>query len=74
MYDGPTQAYINTTVGGNAVSAGMPLAADGAGNLTAFTYTPAAPPAAGTILATALGAVAASTSIPVLTPIYVGGY
>jgi hypothetical protein len=74
MYDGPTQAYITTSVGGIGISAGMPLSADGAGNLTAYSYTPAAPPAAGTILATALGPVAAAVSIPVLQNVYVGGY
>lgn len=72
MYDGPTTALVTTTA--TAISAGMPLSADGAGNLTARSYTPAAPAVAGTVLATALGPVAASTSIPVLTQVYVGGY
>lgn len=70
MYDGPIQAFVETTVGGSAISAGMYLAADGAGNLT---YAGASP-AAGTVLATALGSVAASISIPVLTNVYVGNF
>lgn len=73
MYDGPVQAFVTTTPGGNAISAGMALQADGAGNLTAFTI-PAAGLAPGTTLATALGPVASSTSIPVLQNVYVGGY
>jgi hypothetical protein len=74
MYDGPTQAFVQTTVGGNAISAGMALQADGAGNLTAYTI-PAAGLPPGTTLATYLGpTLATNTSIPVLSPVYVGGY
>lgn len=70
MYDGPIQAFVETTKGGSAISAGMALCGDGAGNLT---YAGASP-GAGTVLATALGPVGASISIPVLTPVYVGGF
>ena len=70
MYDGPVQAYVQGTVGGIAISAGMPLVADGAGNLTA-----ASSPGAGTVLATMLGPTVANTvSVPVLTNVYMGGY
>jgi hypothetical protein len=68
--EGPIQAYVETTVGGVAISAGMALASDGAGNLT---YAGASP-AVGTVLARALGPVASSVSIPVLTNVYIGGY
>jgi len=70
FYDGPINAFVTTTVNTTAISAGMPLASDGAGNLT---YAGASP-AAGTVLATALGPVAANVSVPVLIPVYVGGY
>lgn len=71
MYDGPVQAFCQTSVGGIAISAGMPLAADGAGNLTAF----AANTTPGAVLATYADAtLATSTSIPVLRNVYVGGY
>ncbi len=73
QYDGPIQAYVETTVGGNAISAGMALSADGAGNLTAYTI-PAGGLPPGQVLATALGPVAGSVSIPVLTNVFVGGY
>lgn len=78
--DGPVLAFCQTTVGGLAISAGMPLQADGAGNLTpinqgTFGGTGAAlPPLPGQVLATALGPVASSISIPVLAPVYLGGY
>lgn len=80
VVDGPIQAFINTTVGGVAVSAGMPLAADGAGNLTpisqgTFGGTGAAlPPLPGQVLATAMGPVATNISIPVLQNVFLGGY
>ena len=70
VYDGPVPAYVETTVGGVAISAGMFLSADGAGNLT---YAGASP-SAGTVLARALGPVASSVSIPVLTNVFVGGF
>jgi hypothetical protein len=70
MYDGPINAFVTTVVNTTAISAGMALAADGAGNLT---YAGASP-AVGTVLATALGPVASSTSVPALIPVYVGGY
>jgi hypothetical protein len=71
MYDGPISAFCQTSVGGIAISAGMPLSADGAGNLTAFSGTPNA----GTVLGTYADAtLATSTSVPVLRNIYVGGY
>lgn len=80
VVDGPTQAFINTTVGGVAVSAGMPLAADGAGNLTPIAQGvpggsgAAAPPLPGQVLATAMGPVSSNISIPVLQNVFVGGY
>jgi hypothetical protein len=79
VYDGPVNALVETVVGGIAISAGMPLVADGSGNLTAFSYqaptgAPAAGPSAGTQLAIALGPVAASVSVPVAIPVYVGGF
>lgn len=68
---GPVKAFVQGTVGGSNISAGMPLAADGAGNLT---YAGAAP-AAGTVLGTYADAPLASTvSIPVLSNCYLGGY
>ena len=72
MYDGPTQAFITTSSSGFGISAGQPLVADGAGNLTGFNGTSLA----GTILATYLGPTLAATNIstPVLQPVYVGGY
>lgn len=79
-FDGPIQAFCTTTPGIGAISAGMPLAADGAGNLTSINQgTPggtgaATPPPPGTILATAMDALAASVSIPQLKNVFVGGY
>ncbi len=70
MYEGPIQAYITTMNPTTAISAGMALCADGQGNLT---YAGASP-AAGTVLARALGPVASNVSIPVLQNVYVGGY
>lgn len=75
MYDGPVQAFVQTSVGGVAISVGMPLSSDGAGNLTAFSYNASTTPAAGTILATYADAnMATSVSIPQLKNVYVGGY
>ncbi len=68
--EGPVQAFVNTTVSNTAISAGMPLAADGAGNLT---YAGAAP-AVGTVLAIASDSMAAGVSVPALKNVYVGGY
>lgn len=68
--NGPTQAFVNTTVTNTAVSAGMALASDGAGNLT---YAGASP-SVGTVLAVAAGSVGSGVSTPVLTNVYVGGY
>lgn len=68
---GPVQAFVQGTVGGTTISAGMPLAADGAGNLT---YAGASP-SAGTVLAVHCdAAVSSSVSIPVLSNVYLGGY
>lgn len=80
VVDGPIQAFVNTTVGGIAVSAGMPLAADGAGNLTPISQGTfggtgsALPPLPGQVLATAMGPVGSNISIPVLANVFVGGY
>lgn len=73
FYDGPIQAFVETSSGGIAISAGMPLVADGAGNLTAVTIAPGGLPP-GEVLATALGPVSGSVSIPVLCNVFVGGY
>jgi hypothetical protein len=71
MYDGPIQAFVTTGPSNTtAISAGMPLTADGSGNLT---YAGASP-AAGTVLATAAGAMATNISTPTLLNVYVGGY
>jgi hypothetical protein len=64
---GITLALCTTT--GTAIAAGTPLAADGSGNLT-----PVASPAAGTVLARAIGTLAGSTSTPTLVLVRVGGY
>lgn len=78
MYDGPVQAFV-TTNSTQAISAGSPLGADGAGNLMlvstpayAATLVPVAQP--GQVLARALGSMAASISTPTLMSVYVGGY
>lgn len=68
--EGPVQAYLNTTVTNTAISAGMPLAADGAGNLT---YAGASP-GAGTVLAIAADSMSAGVSTPALHNVYVGGF
>lgn len=70
MYDGPVQAFCTTTNPSTAISAGMPLGSDGSGNLTAVPLGSAA----GVVLATAAGSLAASTSTPALVNVYVGGY
>ena len=80
LTDGPVQAYCTTTPGGIAISAGMALAADGAGNLTpiplgvAGNTTGNIPPGAGQVLATAMDSMIASVSIPALRNVYLGGY
>lgn len=76
VVDGPVQAFVQTSVGGVAVSAGMPLASDGAGNLTPVAQgtSIANAPVPGTVLATAMGPVAVSISVPVLTNVFLGGY
>jgi hypothetical protein len=80
VIDGPVPAFVQTTVGGVAVSAGMPLVADGAGNLTPINQgTPggtgaALPPLPGQVLAIAMQNVAVSISIPQLVNVFVGGY
>lgn len=68
--EGPVQAYWTTTVNSTAISAGMALSADGAGNLT---YAGASPNA-GTVLATALDNMAGSISTPALKNTYIGGF
>ena len=80
VIDGPVPAFVQTTVGGVAVSAGMPLAADGAGNLTPINQgilgntTTNIPPGAGQVLATALDSLGSGISIPVLKNVYLGGF
>jgi len=71
MYDGPIQAFCTSTVNTAAISAGMPLGSDGAGNLTALNQPVTN---AGTVLATAAGNLATAISIPALLNVYVGGY
>ena len=78
MYDGPVQAFV-TTNSTQAISAGSPLGADGAGNLMlvstpALNSTNVAVAAPGQVLARALGPLAASISTPTLVNVYVGGY
>lgn len=69
--EGPVQAFVQGTVGGTTISAGMPLAADGAGNLT---YAGASP-SAGTVLGVFCDApITSSVSIPVLSNVVLGGY
>jgi hypothetical protein len=78
--DGPTPAFCTTTPGGTAISAGMPLAADGGGNLTPINQgVPGGSgaglqPGAGQVLATAMDFLAANISIPVLRNVWLGGY
>lgn len=68
--EGPVQAYWTTTVNTTAISAGMALASDGAGNLT---YAGASP-TAGTVLGIALDNMAGSISTPALKNTYIGGF
>lgn len=68
--EGPVQAFVTTIVNTTAISVGMALAADGAGNLT---YAGASP-AVGTVLAIAMDSMGASTSTPALKNVYLGGY
>lgn len=68
--EGPVQAFCTSVVNTTAISAGMPLAADGAGNLTYAGGSPAA----GTVLATAAGNLSGSVSTPSLLNVYVGGF
>jgi len=69
--EGPCQAYVETLVGGSAISAGMYLATDGAGNLT---YAGASP-SAGTVVGIYTGAtIGSSVSIPVLANVYLAPF
>ena len=70
QYTGPINAFVETNVGGSAISAGMFLTPDGSGNLT---YAGASPNA-GTVVAIALGSVAASVSIPVQIPVNMSSF
>jgi hypothetical protein len=70
MFNGPINAFVTTVRNTTAISAGMYLTPDGAGNLT---YAGASP-AAGTVVATALGPVASNVSVPVQIPVYVGNF
>lgn len=70
VVNGPVQAFLTTTVNTTAISAGMALASDGAGNLT---YAGASP-AAGTVLATAMDSLVTAISIPALRNVYLGGF
>ena len=80
VIDGPAQALCQTSVGGVAISAGMPLAADGGGNLTPIAQglqnnvTTNPPPLPGQVLATAMDFLTSSISVPVLRNVYLGGY
>lgn len=68
--NGAVQAFWTSTVNTTAISAGMALASDGAGNLT---YAGASP-AAGTVLATAMDSLSGSISTPALKNTYLGGF
>jgi len=69
--EGPVQAFVESLVGGSAISAGMFLAADGAGNLT---YAGASPNA-GSVVGIYTGPLmASSVSIPVLSNVYLGNF
>lgn len=78
--DGPIQAFCTTSPGIGAISAGMPLAADGAGNLTSinqgtFGGTGAGlPPLPGQVIATSMDSMVASVSNPALRNVYIGGF
>jgi hypothetical protein len=65
------QAFVQGTVGNTAISAGMPLMADGAGNLT---YAGAVPTNGTTLATYADGVMLSSVSIPQLKNVYLGGY
>jgi hypothetical protein len=68
---GPVQALVTTSpTNTTAISAGMYLSSDTGGNLT---YAGASP-AAGTVLATAMGSMAGGISVPTMMPVYVGGF
>lgn len=71
LTDGPVQAFVQTTVQNTAISAGMGLAADGAGNLTYAGQSPST----GTTLAIYTDAVlGAGVSTPALKNVIVGNY
>ena len=71
VIEGPCAALLTTApTNTTAISAGMALSADNAGNLT---YAGASP-GAGTVLATAMGSLATGISTPTLTFVDVGGY
>lgn len=70
MFNGPCQAFVETVAGGSAISAGMYLAADGAGNLT---YAGASPNA-GTVIGTAAGSMTSNVSTPALLNVYLGSF
>jgi hypothetical protein len=80
VIDGACQALCQTTVGGVAISAGMPLASDGGGNLTPIAQglqnnvTTNPPPLPGQVLATAMDFLTTSISVPVLRNVWLGGY
>jgi len=71
VISGPVNALVTTSpTNTTAISAGMALAGDNAGNLT---YAGASPNS-GAVLATALGSMSASISAPTLMPVYIGGF
>ena len=80
VVDGACQALCQTSVGGVAISAGMPLAADGGGNLTPIAQglqnntTTNPPPLSGQVLATAMDFLTTGISVPVLRNVWLGGY
>ena len=80
VVDGACQALCQTSVGAVAISAGMPLAADGGGNLTPIAQglqthtTTNPPPLSGQVLATAMDFLTTAISVPVLRNVWLGGY
>ena len=80
VIDGACQALCQTSVGGVAISAGMPLAADGGGNLTPIAQglqnntTTNPPPLSGQVLATSMDFLTSSISVPVLRNVWLGGF
>jgi hypothetical protein len=76
--DGPVPALVTTTT--TAISAGMPLAADGAGNLTPINQglpgntTNNIQPGSGQVLATSMDFLTTGISTPVLRNVWLGGY